>query len=104
VKPRLVIGQSVAQAASFAASGNAQAAFLPRSMAAAAPLSTTGWFWTVPDASHAPIVQAGVVLRSARQPELARAFGAFLASDGARAILARHGYRAPPSTAPRATR
>ena len=98
-RPRLVIGQSVSQAASFAASGNAQAAFLPRSLAAAAPLSTTGRFWTVPEASHAPIVQAGVVLTSARQPELARAFAAFLASDGARAILARHGYR-PPSAAP----
>jgi molybdate transport system substrate-binding protein len=96
VKARVVVGQSVAQAASFASSGNAQAAFLPRSLAAAPPLSGSGRFWTVPGETHAPIVQSGVVLASAREPELARAFGAFLASDEARAILARHGYRAPP--------
>jgi molybdate transport system substrate-binding protein len=94
------VGQSVAQAASFALSGNAQAAFLPRSLAGAPPLSTEGRSWTVPDASHGAIVQAGVVLASAHDPELARAFAAFLASDEARAILARHGYRPPPGAAP----
>ncbi|GEJ56458.1 molybdate ABC transporter substrate-binding protein [Anaeromyxobacter diazotrophicus] len=96
LRPRLVLGQSVAQAASFAASGNAQAAFLPRSLAGAPPLAQAGRSWPVPASSHAPILQAGAVLKAARDPAQARAFAAFLLSDEGRAVLARHGYRAPP--------
>lgn len=96
LRPRLVLGQSVAQAASFAASGNAQAAFLPRSLAGAPPLVQAGRSWPVPEASHAPILQAGAVLKGAGEPARARAFAAFLLSDEGRAILARHGYRPPP--------
>ncbi len=95
LQPRLVLGQSVAQAASFAHSGNAQAAFLPRSLAASPPLAGEGRAWPVPASSHAPILQAGAVLKGARDPELARALAAFLASDEARAILAKHGYALP---------
>lgn len=94
--PRLVLGESVAQAASFAASGNAGAAFLPRSLAAAPPLASEGRAWPVPAADHGPIAQAGAVLAAARAPALARAFADFLLSGEGQAILARHGYRPPP--------
>jgi len=95
LKPRLVAGQSVAQAAQFVESGSAQAGFLPLSLARAPPLSEKGRVWELPAGSHAPVVQAGVVLRAARQPALARALAAFLTGEAGREILARGGYGLP---------
>jgi molybdate transport system substrate-binding protein len=95
LQPRLVTGQSVAQAAQFVESGSAQAGFLPLSLARAPPLSGKGRAWEVPATSHAPIEQAGVVLKAARQPALARALVAFLTGDAGREILARGGYDLP---------
>ncbi len=95
LQPRLVTGQSVAQAAQFAESGSAQAAFLPLSLARTPPLSERGRSWEVPSASHSPIEQAGVLLRAAREPALARAFVALLTGDEGRVILERGGYGLP---------
>jgi molybdate transport system substrate-binding protein len=96
LQPRLVTGQSVAQAAQFVESGSAQAGFLPLSLARAPPLAEKGHAWEVPANAHAPIEQAGVVLRAARQPALARELVAFLTGDAGREILARGGYGLPP--------
>ena len=95
LQARIVTGQSVAQAAQVAESGNAQAAFLPLSLTLAPPLSTAGRTWAVPSTSHEPIEQAGVVLRGGRQPARARELAVFLVGDVARGVLARHGYDLP---------
>jgi molybdate transport system substrate-binding protein len=97
VKGKLVLGQNVQQAAQFAQSGNAQAAFLPLSLASAPPLSTSGRHVLVPARLHRPIEQAGVVLRSAGDPALARAFADLLLGPEGRAVLERHGYALPPA-------
>ena len=47
----------------------------------------------MPDSLHAPIAQALVVVRGAGEP--ARRFAEFMVSAPARAVLERHGYRAP---------
>jgi molybdate transport system substrate-binding protein len=100
VRAKLVLGQNVQQAAQFAQSGNAQAAFLPLSLALAPPLSREGRFAAVPAESHGPIEQAGVVLASSREPALARAFAAFLLGPAGRAVLERHGYALPSTPGP----
>jgi molybdate transport system substrate-binding protein len=96
VREKWVMGQSASQAAQFALGGGAQAAFLPLSLALAPPLSTQGRHWILPASSHRPIEQAGVILRGARDPDLARAFVAFLRGPGGRAILQKNGYESPP--------
>lgn len=96
VKGKLVLGQNVSQAAQFVESGNAQAAFLPLSLTLVPPLSEAGRAWVVPADLHERVEQAGVVLKGARQPELARALVAFLQGDASRTILARYGYELPP--------
>jgi molybdate transport system substrate-binding protein len=96
VKEKFVLGQSAAQAAQFALSGAAQVAFLPLSLALAPPLSTQGRHLILPASSHRPIEQAGVILKGARDPSLASTFVAWLLGLDGRAILARHGYEAPP--------
>lgn len=90
LEPRLITGQSVAQAAQFATSGNAQAAFLPRSLAQTEPLASAGRFVSVP--TEAPLEQRGVLLKAGRSPAAAARFVAFLLGPTGRAVLARHGY------------
>jgi molybdate transport system substrate-binding protein len=95
LKDRIVMGQNVSQAAQFVESGNAQAGFLPLSLARTPPLSREGRGWPVPPSSHERIAQAAVVLKTAREPALARELAAFLAGAVAREVLARHGYDLP---------
>ena len=93
VKDKLVLGQSVGQAAQFATTGAADVAFLPRSLITGE--LAAGRIYLVPEALYPRIEQSGVVLAAAKEPALARAFLAFLTSEKGRAILARSGYGLP---------
>jgi molybdate transport system substrate-binding protein len=92
---RIVMGQSVSQTAQFVQSGNAQAGFLPLSLAKTPPLSDEGRAWPVPASSYERIEQAGVVVKGAKQAALARELAAFLTGDGAKDVLERYGYDLP---------
>lgn len=94
VRDKLVLGSSVGHAAQLAATGGADVAFLPRSLTLWPELSA-GRVIPVAEALHPHIEQAGVVLRHARDPALARAFLAFVTGEKGRAILARNGYGLP---------
>lgn len=94
VRTRLVYGASVAQAAQFAATGAADAAILPASLAREPPLAE-GTAVPVPAELHAPLEQSALVLARAREPGLARAFLAFVAGPAGREILRRRGYEVP---------
>ena len=95
LKDRIVTGQSVSQAAQFVQSGNAQAGFVPLSLARTPPLSEQGRAWPVPPSSYARIEQAGVVVKGAKEAALARELAAFIAGAGARDVLERYGYDLP---------
>jgi molybdate transport system substrate-binding protein len=94
VKDRLVLGQSVAQAARFAQSGAADAAVLPRALALA-PALAGGSVLDVPQGTHPPLEHSALVLKGARDPALAREFLAFVTGAVGRDLLARAGYAAP---------
>jgi molybdate transport system substrate-binding protein len=93
---RVVTGENAEQAAQFAASGAADAALLPRSLAAAAALAG-GTAWPVPESAHAPIDHVGLTLLRARDRTAAAAFCAFVRSAAGQAILQRHGLDPAPS-------
>ena len=95
LKDRIVTGQNVSQAAQFVQSGNAQAGFVPLSLARTPPLSEQGRAWPVPPSSYARIEQAGVVVKGAKEAALARELAAFIAGAGARDVLERYGYDLP---------
>ena len=91
VEPKVVYSQSVAQAKQFAASGNADAAFLPRSLVK----EGEGTAFEVGESLHAPIDQAmGVVRASGKQPA-AKMFVTFVLSEEGQAVLKSFGYDAP---------
>ena len=94
VRPRLVLGQNVAQTAQFAASGAADAALVPLSLSYA-PELREGRAFVVPPTTYPPQVQAAAVLRGARDPALARDFLAYLTGPAGRALLRRSGYDLP---------
>lgn len=94
VREKLVLGTSVAQTAQFATTGAADVAFLPWSLTFGKELAG-GKVVPVPEALYPMIAQSGIVLGTARDPALARAFLAFLTSEQGRAILSRYGYGLP---------
>jgi len=94
VRRRLVYGDNIAQAAQFAASGNAQAGILALSLASS-PSMSDGKRWEIPANMHPAIDQGAVILKSAKDKEGARAFLAFLKSDAGRKILESYGFTLP---------
>ena len=83
--PRLVLGDSAAQAARFALTGGADAGLLPLSLVLGPELAPAGAYARVDPVLHAPLVQTAVLLQGASRE--ARAFFDFLGAPQARAVL-----------------
>ncbi len=92
-RPRLVLGENVAQAAQFAVSGNADGGLIAHSLALAPELLRRGSFALIPEALHEPLRQRMVLLTGASPA--AELFYDYLRSPAARAILARYGFTLP---------
>lgn len=99
IKPKLVYGENISQAAQFVQSGNAQAGIIALSLALS-PAMKSGQRWGVPVDQYAPIEQAAVILKSARDKDAARAFLKFVASDDGQRVLGSYGFVLPSSSSP----
>jgi len=95
LRPRLVLGENISQAAQFVQSGNADAGILALSLALAPAMRDGGSYWEVPEASFPRMDQGGVVLTASREPEAAAAFVTFLTGPAGRVILSRFGFKLP---------
>ncbi len=95
LQPKLVTGESIAQAAQLVESGNADVGVLSRSLVLGSTLKSEGTYVDIPASFHPPIEQAAIVVKSSREPPLARAFVAFLSRDDARRHLERFGFALP---------
>lgn len=91
VEPKVIYGQNVSQTKQYAATGNAEVAFLP--LALVKP--NEGRSIEVDERLHQPIVQAMAVVKDSRQQEAARRFVDFVLSEKGQALLERFGYRRP---------
>jgi molybdate transport system substrate-binding protein len=90
---KLVMGESIAQATQFVATGAAQAGLTALSLLSGARSSGLGPYIAMSDALHAPLAQRMVLLRSAGP--VAAAFYGYLQTAAARVVLQRHGFAAP---------
>ncbi len=90
VKPKLVLGENIAQATQFIATGAAQAGITSLSLASAPELSRLGRHITLSTALHAPIRQRMVLLKGAS--EAAERLYAYLQTPAARAVFRRYGF------------
>ena len=92
IRPRLVLGENVSQAAQFAVSA-AQGGIFAYSLALAPEVSKQGSFALIPAEWHEPLRQRMVLLKGA--DATARDFYAFLQARPARDIFVRYGFALP---------
>ena len=90
--PRIVRGESVAQAEQFVRSGAAELGFVALSQVIREPRAS---YWLVPLELHSPILQDGVLLEQGRDNTAARRYLDFLRSAEARRIIEEDGYSIP---------
>lgn len=93
IRPRLVYGENIAQAAQFATSGSAQGGIVAQSLALAPGVAGQGSFALVPAPWHWPLRQRMVLTKDA--PAALRAFYDYLATPPAQAVMARYGFEMP---------
>ena len=95
VQSKLVTGDSITQAYQFAATGNAELAFIALSQITKDGKVTEGSWWIVPAELYSPIKQAAVQLSVAKDKAAAQAFLAYLKSEKALTIIRSFGYGLP---------
>jgi molybdate transport system substrate-binding protein len=95
VRPKLVQGQSIAQAHQFVASGNAELGFVALSQVSGPDVPATGSYWIVPGRLYAPIEQQAVVLRNGASNPAAAALCEYLKGAKARDVIRSYGYELP---------
>jgi molybdate transport system substrate-binding protein len=95
IRPRLVLGDTIAQAAQFATTGNAVGGLIAYSLVLAPGFGNRGTYAVLAETDHEPLRQRMVLLKQAR-PAVVQ-FYDYLQGDAARAILQKHGYGVPQS-------
>lgn len=93
VKDKLVLGENVAQAAQFAASGNAQGGIIAYSLALAPNVGKRGEYALIPAEWHQPLRQRMVLLKGA--DATTQAFYRYLQEPVARSIMRKYGFALP---------
>ncbi len=94
VQPKLVYGESIAQANQFITSGAADLGFTAKSVVLAPNMKDQGKWIEVDKDAYEPIAQGVVILKHAQKEnsEAARRFFDFLFSPAAKEIFKRYGY------------
>ncbi|MHB9114879.1 MAG: molybdate ABC transporter substrate-binding protein [Thermoleophilia bacterium] len=91
LQPKIVLAENVLQALQFADSGNADVAFVARSLS----VQGEGRWALVPAELHKPIEQTLAVIASAPQAEWGRRFAEFVNGPEGRPVLDRYGFELP---------
>ena len=95
IQGKLVKGENITQTYQFAATENAELAFVALSQVMRDGKITGGSWWLVPSEMHRPIRQSAVLLSGAKDQAAARAFLSFLKSEKAVAVIRGFGYELP---------
>jgi molybdate transport system substrate-binding protein len=90
--PRLVTGESIAQAYQFVATGNAELGFVALSQVTLPGKKAMGSMWRVPENLYTEIRQDAVLLKPGAGQPAALALLEFLKGETARQIMREHGY------------
>jgi molybdate transport system substrate-binding protein len=93
IRPHLVLGDTIAQAAQFATTGNAVGGLIAYSLVLAPGFADRGTHAVIPDADYPPLRQRMVLLK--RASPTAAQFYSYLQGEAARALFRNHGYAVP---------
>jgi molybdate transport system substrate-binding protein len=92
VEKKVIYAQNVSQARQYAATGNAEVAFIPLALVKPGE----GTYLELGDDLHRPIDQALGIIKDSKKQDAARQFVNFLFSDEGRELLTKRGYNLPP--------
>ena len=92
IVPKLVTGESIAQAHQFVATGNAELGFVALSQVAPQGKPVIGSYWLVPSALYGEIRQDAVLLKTGEKNPAAAALLVYLKSPAAKAVIRSYGY------------
>lgn len=93
IRPKLVFGENVSQAAQYATSGSTEGGIVAYSLALSPQVAKLGAHALIPAAWHKPLRQRMVLLKNARAA--ARAFYAYLQQPASRRVFRRYGFLLP---------
>jgi molybdate transport system substrate-binding protein len=93
IRPKLVFGENVSQAAQFTTSGSAQGGIIALSLAKSPQLAQLGRYAVIPAEWHEPLRQRMVLLKNA--DTTAQAFYRYVQQPSARAVMRRYGFVLP---------
>ncbi len=100
IQDKLVYGENIAQTAQMVQSGAAEIGVIALSLAVSPTMRDQGNYWEIPLASYPRMVQGGVILKRAEEPEAAKTFRAYVLDARGRTILKRYGFFIPEETGP----
>jgi molybdate transport system substrate-binding protein len=89
IEPKIIYGQNVSQAKQYAATGNAEVAFIPLALVKA----NEGQILEVDERLHQPIDQAIAIIKDSPHQEAAQRFVTFILSVEGQTMLERYGYK-----------
>ncbi|OQX08915.1 MAG: molybdate ABC transporter substrate-binding protein [Thiothrix lacustris] len=89
LKPKIVQGESIAQAKEFVGSGNAELGFVALSQVIK---DTTGSSWMVPQDLYAPLKQDAILLKTGEKSAAAKALMDYLNTEPAQTVIKEFGY------------
>jgi molybdate transport system substrate-binding protein len=95
VRPKLVIGENIAQTMQFVQSGAADVGIVALSLALAPSVKGKGRLFEIPASTYPRLEQGGAILKGAADVDAARAFRGFLLSADGQAILRQYGFSIP---------
>lgn len=95
VSGKFVLGENVSQAASFVASGTADAGIVALSLALGQSMKEKGKYEVVPAEDYPAIQQAAVILKSSSQKETARQFFEYLKRPQILELMVQYGFSVP---------
>ena len=99
VQPRLILGESVSQAAQFVQSGGAEAGIIALSVALSPQMRQSGDYREIPASAYPALEQAMVVLKTAQIRKslgAAQALADWIAGPEGKEILGLYGFTVPP--------
>jgi molybdate transport system substrate-binding protein len=92
LEPKFVVGESIAQAQQFIASGSAQLGFVAMSQVFEGGKLKSGSAWIVPGNLYTPIRQDAVALEKGKGKPAVDALLKYMKSDKAKAVIRSYGY------------
>lgn len=100
LRPKLVLGEDVAQAAQFVQSGAADIGIIALSQAVAGPMREMGSYWEVPLDAYPQLEQAAVIKAQGEGLTTAKRFLQYLSGPAGKDVMQRYGFDVPAAAAP----